>query len=138
MSLSSDASNLEFATFFGANGVADHVDGGTSRYDKFSNIYQAACAGCAASQAFPTFPDSVHSRTNNSYNCNAAVFKINIHDDFAVAEFEYPQVGCAPQTINFLNYGRGTSYLWSFGDGTTSVETNPTHTFNNGGFTILN
>lgn len=134
MSLSSDASNLEFATFFGANGVADHVDGGTSRYDKFSNIYQAACAGCAASQAFPTFPDSVHSRTNNSYNCNAAVFKINIHDDFAVAEFEYPQVGCAPQTINFLNYGRGTSYLWSFGDGTTSVETNPTHTFNNGGF----
>ncbi|MFA7082544.1 MAG: gliding motility-associated C-terminal domain-containing protein [Bacteroidales bacterium] len=134
MSMSSDASSLEFATFFGALDVDDHVDGGTSRYDKFSTIYQAACAGCGASQAFPTFPIDVHSITNNSNNCNSAVFKINIHDDFAVAEFDYPHVGCAPQTINFINYGRGTTYLWSFGDGTTSTQKNPTHTFTVGGF----
>ncbi|MFA6807312.1 MAG: PKD domain-containing protein, partial [Bacteroidales bacterium] len=134
MALSSDASNLDFATFFGADQVADHVDGGTSRYDKFSTIYQAACAGCGASQAFPTFPADVYSHTNNSNNCNSAAIKFNIHNDFAVAEFNYPQVGCAPQTIDFVNLGRGTSYLWDFGDGTTSVETNPSHTFNTSGF----
>lgn len=133
MSLSSDCSTLDFATFFGANQVGDHVDGGTSRYDKFSTVYQAACAGCGASQAFPTHPLNVYGPTNNSVNCNAAVFKYNVNNDFAIAEFDYPPIGCAPQTIDFTNYGRGTSYHWDFGDGTTSMETNPTHTFNTGG-----
>lgn len=134
MALSSDAASLEYATFFGAQGVADHVDGGTSRYDKFSTIYQAACAGCGGSQVFPTFPDNVYSHTNNSANCNVAIFKININNDFPVAEFGYPLVGCAPYTIDFENLGRGTSYLWDFGDQTISTDENPTHTFTEGGF----
>lgn len=133
MSLTSDASSIDFATFFGADGISDHVDGGTSRYDKYSTIFQAACAGCGARQGFPTFPSNVYGPTNNSFNCNAAVFKYNIHEDFAIAEFDLPQIGCAPQTIDFINLGRGTSYLWDFGDGTTSVETSPTHVFDTSG-----
>ena len=37
----------------------------------------------------------------------------------------------APLTISFSNTSQGESltYLWNFGDGTTSVEENPTHTF---------
>jgi gliding motility-associated-like protein len=30
----------------------------------------------------------------------------------------------------------GTQFIWTFGDGTTSTETNPTHTFNAGTYTI--
>ncbi|MDD2530472.1 MAG: gliding motility-associated C-terminal domain-containing protein [Bacteroidales bacterium] len=132
-SLNSDASSMDYATFFGANGIADHVDGGTSRYDKFSTIYQAACAGCGGSQSFPTHPTDVYGPSNNSTNCNAAIFKFNIHDDFAVADFQFPPIGCAPQTITFQNLGRGTSYFWDFGDGSFSNDTTPTHTFDTSG-----
>jgi gliding motility-associated-like protein len=133
MSLSSDASTLEYASFFGASGIADHVDGGTSRYDKFSNIYQAACAACGGRQGFPIYPTTAYSTSNNSTNCNGAIFKYNVYDDFAVADFNIPEIGCAPITLNFINYGRGTSFLWNFGDGTSSTDTNATHTYTEGG-----
>ena len=37
-------------------------------------------------------------------------------------------------TVNFINTSEGaSSYFWSFGDGTTSNQTNPTHTYSNFG-----
>ncbi|MDX1905652.1 MAG: PKD domain-containing protein [Bacteroidia bacterium] len=43
------------------------------------------------------------------------------------------RVGCAPQTINFINQSGGTyplvSYLWDFGDGNTSTSAFPAHTY---------
>ncbi|MBZ0305872.1 MAG: PKD domain-containing protein, partial [Anaerolineae bacterium] len=44
-------------------------------------------------------------------------------------------VGQAPLVVNFLNQSSGsiTSYGWSFGDGGSSPEGNPTHTFRNPG-----
>jgi gliding motility-associated-like protein len=37
----------------------------------------------------------------------------------------------APHTVNFTNSSVGaTSYLWNFGDGNTSTNTNPTNTYN--------
>ncbi len=41
---------------------------------------------------------------------------------------------CSPFTATFKNYGRGTSYHWDFGDGLTSDERVPTHTFSDPGF----
>lgn len=45
-----------------------------------------------------------------------------------------------PVNINFLNLSTGTgvlSYLWNFGDGSTSSQLNPSHNFNNpGSYTI--
>ncbi|HEY0751561.1 MAG TPA: PKD domain-containing protein, partial [Chitinophagaceae bacterium] len=35
-----------------------------------------------------------------------------------------------PLTVNFTNTSNGSSYLWDFGDGTTSTQTSPTHTYN--------
>ncbi len=40
--------------------------------------------------------------------------------------------GCAPLTVNFVDFTTPsiTNYLWDFGDGNTSIDQNPTHTYN--------
>jgi len=75
---------LSYATFFGGIGAGtksadEHVDGGTSRFDKKGIIYQAVCAGCGKNGLFPTTPGA-YSRTNNSFNCNNALFKIDFQN----------------------------------------------------------
>lgn len=46
------------------------------------------------------------------------------------AEIENEQViACQEVEVQFNNLSNGESYLWDFGDGTTSEATNPTHTF---------
>lgn len=137
MSLSHDASILEYATFFGElNNSAtygnDHVDGGTSRYDKYSNLYQVVCASCNGSQNFPITPNA-WSDSNRASNCNMAAYKFQIHDDFAVADFITPDYICFPDTVNFINIGRGDSFLWDFGDGTLSSLPSPSHCYNQAG-----
>ena len=134
MSMSADASSLDYATFFGelhgsnSSGGYDHVDGGTSRFDKMATLYQSVCASCYGNDEFPT-TNGAWSNHNNSHNCNNALFRLNIHEDFAVADFLAPPAGCAPYTINFTNTGRGTAFLWDFGDGSTSTARDPQHTY---------
>ncbi len=42
--------------------------------------------------------------------------------------------GCQPLTVSFANGSTGyTSLLWDFGDGGTSTDVNPTHTYTNAG-----
>lgn len=47
-------------------------------------------------------------------------------------------VGPVPHTVNFENLSTGaTSYSWDFGDGNTSIEVNPTHTYTEiGAYTV--
>ncbi|HEY0730960.1 MAG TPA: PKD domain-containing protein, partial [Chitinophagaceae bacterium] len=53
------------------------------------------------------------------------------------AAFEPPSSGCEPLTIQLENTSEGgLQFLWNFGDGTTSTEENPTHTFSPGTYTI--
>ncbi len=138
LSIDETASQLEYATFFGEihtpaiSGGADHVDGGTSRFDKLATLYQSVCASCYRSDDFPT-TEYAWSRHNNSNNCNNALFSLNIHDDFPVAEFIVPPVSCVSRDIAFSNTGRGTSFLWDFGDGATSTLRSPTHSYAHGG-----
>ncbi len=75
-----------YGTFFGghvqnANGspLAEHVDGGTSRFDFEGKVYQSVCAGCGGSDGFPTTAGAF-SQTNNSDNCNNALFKIDFEN----------------------------------------------------------
>lgn len=45
-----------------------------------------------------------------------------------------PTNGKSPLTVNFANLSTGaTSYLWNFGDGKTSISTNPVNTYSNAG-----
>lgn len=142
MSVDMDASQLVYATYFGeqhdpsANyySGSDHVDGGTSRFDRLGTLYQSVCASCSQNDNFP-ITTGAYGQHNNSNNCNNAIFRFNLTDDFPVAEFNYSRDSiCTPTTIHFHNTGRGDSYLWDFGDGQTSTDVNPTHTYTIGGF----
>ncbi|MEZ4804963.1 MAG: gliding motility-associated C-terminal domain-containing protein [Bacteroidia bacterium] len=75
---------LQYATYFGGLGNSgtpahEHVDGGTSRFDKKGIIYQSVCAGCGRQSLFPTSP-GVWSNTNKSQNCNNALFKFDFEN----------------------------------------------------------
>ena len=141
MVMDKDASQLYYATYFGELHYDscffsghDHVDGGTSRFDKKGNIYESACASCGACQHFPTYPDpGAWSNTDNSDNCNNVAFKINVFKDFAVADFNIPNIGCAPFTVNFINTSIGTNYKWNFGDKSSSTQNSPSHTYSKAG-----
>lgn len=134
MVMKDDASALDYATFFGEQyaGVGycghDHVDGGTSRFDKKGNIYQSVCGSCGGCQDFPT-TSGVWSQSNNASNCNNAVFRFSFMDDFSVADFIAPPVICTNANYVFDNQSSIGNYNWSFGDGTSSTLENPTHSY---------
>lgn len=134
MIIDDNASSLVYATYFGGNLSEEHVDGGTSRFDRQGKIYQSVCAGCGSNDDFPTTPGSV-SQTNNSTNCNNGVFKFDFDFPMTVADFAYPQTGCAPYDITFNNLSTGAiSYSWNFGDNSNlSTDQNPTHTYSQPG-----
>lgn len=126
-----DMSALLFGSYFGANVLSEHVDGGTSRFSPKGIIYQAVCAGCGSSDAFPT-SDGAWSNTNNSTNCNLAVFKydLEIESLVAVASISPEAQGCTPFTVEFSNSGStGIENYWDFGDGNVSIEASPEHTY---------
>jgi len=63
------------------------------------------------------------------------VFLISSCKKEPVASFEFDQNNVkAPATINFTNTSvNATEYLWNFGDGETTTETNPSHEYIKGG-----
>ena len=126
-----DMANLVYGTYIGDPATGEHVDGGTSRFDKKGVVYQAVCAGCGASSGFPTSPNDAWSHTNNSPNCNMAVFKFDLEPPSIAADFAIPNPGCQPSsTFTFTNLSSpAQEYKWSFGDGSTSGDINPTHTY---------
>jgi PKD repeat protein len=65
--------------------------------------------------------------------CTAITVKQDfIHVNAPVSEFMSPTVSvCAPSLVNFVNQSTGaTSWLWNFGDGTSSSNENPAHIYN--------
>ncbi|HEY0609115.1 MAG TPA: hypothetical protein VGD35_05650, partial [Chitinophaga sp.] len=58
--LQRDATNVLFASFFGGERLSEHVDGGTSRFDRNGVIYQGICAWCYQGPApRPRYPLTV-------------------------------------------------------------------------------
>ncbi|MCP4122631.1 MAG: PKD domain-containing protein [Bacteroidetes bacterium] len=130
--LDAGATNLLYATYFGEiGGRGDHVDGGTSRFDKNGFVYHANCASCGGTDGFPTTPGA-WSDSNNSANCNMGLFKFEF--DFAPIRAESqadPIAGCPPLAVEFSNFSNfdGEYYYWDFDDGETSTVEEPTHVF---------
>lgn len=129
-----DMSALDHGTYFGGPISDEHVDGGTSRFSRRGEIYESVCAGCAASNDdFPTTPGA-WSATNNSANCNNAVFKIDFDAPLVVAGIATIDTLCANTSFTFDNLSSGaTSYLWTFGDSGSSIDDEPTHAYDDPG-----
>lgn len=128
--LGNEADELIYATYFGSPNAADHVDGGTSRFDKKGIVYQAVCAGCGGFDDFPT-TEGVWSNANNSINCNLGVFKFEFNFSGPTATASaVPSSGCSPFTVTFTNSStHAENYQWDFGDGNTGTEAEPAHLY---------
>ncbi len=131
-----DLESLLYASYFGANGDDEHVDGGTSRFSKDGTIYQAVCAGCQGSSNFPTTPGA-WSNVNLANNCNLGVIKFDFDPRQLSTGFEIeaPPV-CGPYEVPFTNNTviEGDialyTFTWDFGDGSPPVEAfEPTHEY---------
>lgn len=127
---------LRYTTFFGGSASEDHVDGGTSRFDKRGIIYEAVCASCPSSPTpindFPTEPKTTVKFPNNvSPRCSNAAFKIDFQLQTAIiADFRVtPRVACAPQVFSMNSKSKAVRYYWDFGDGATDTSANPQHAY---------
>lgn len=138
--LGRNAENLLYATYFGGDRTGDHVDGGTSRFDKKGVVYQSVCASCdigvtpGGAGKISDFPVTAGAafEINESNSCSNASFKIDLQirsaviSDFVAA----PTIGCAPLDVQFTSTSvLGRSFLWDFGDGDTSQRLNPNHIY---------
>lgn len=128
------ATGLIYSTYFGGPISEEHVDGGTSRFDKSGIVYQAVCASCGNHDDFPT-TEGVVSNTNNSSNCNLGVFKFAFEIPPTSANFiADPIEGCFPLEVNFTNTSiNSNTFVWDFGDESGSIEKNTVHTYNSPG-----
>lgn len=117
------------------NTIREHVDGGTSRFDKDGVVYQSVCGGCGGGATGAVTTPNAWSQTDLSPNCNNLIFKF----DFELipnAEFTVDNnLGCATFEVTFDNFSTASdAYLWDFGNGdTTSVIFNPTMVYDTAG-----
>jgi len=104
-----DMRGLNYASYYGGNKSNEHVDGGTSRYDKKGIIYQSVCAGCGGYSDFPT-TQNAHSRNNPALRPNRAEGGCNL----AIFKFDARPQSHAPEirdTLIFITAGDTLDYL---------------------------
>ena len=119
-----DLTDIVFGTFYTEN----HVDGGTSRFDKNGIVYQGVCSG----GGFSTTADAW--ATNQEPGWDIGVFKINFDASGVNAALASNDIsGCAPFEITFENFSVGDQFDWDFGNGTTSDEYEPSITYDEPG-----
>ncbi|MDB5229564.1 MAG: cell surface protein [Chitinophagaceae bacterium] len=150
-----DAKKLLYGSFYGQRGgpVSEHVDGGTSRFDKRGVIYQAICANCGANPKprFPTTPGAAYedNLASSASGCNLAAIKIAFNFagvGTAVKSSINGNVGdtsgCLPLKVDFTDtIADAKTYIWDFGDGTkkdTTTGPNDSHVFTQvGNYTVM-
>ncbi|MGB1316352.1 MAG: PKD domain-containing protein, partial [Chitinophagales bacterium] len=141
MVLSKNAEDLLYGTYYGGNQTGtnnsgEHVDGGTSRFDKDGIIYQAVCASCGASTTnFPTTPGA-WSQVDSSNNCNLGVIKMEVYIPPTIVALDAnPSTsGCVPLMVDFQsNLVNVNKITWDFDDGSFSSLEDPNHLFTDTG-----
>jgi len=146
--LQKNAASQLYGSFFGQPGgrFGDHVDGGTSRFDKQGVIYQSICANCGGPvNIFPVTTGVVFPRNGTGGDgCNEAAVKIAFNFAGVTAGLKVSlqgrgdSLGCAPLDVTFTDtVRRAKQYIWRFGDGTPDLATTSyteQHTYTNIGF----
>jgi len=133
--LAKNATNILYGSYFGTAGIDEHVDGGTSRFDKRGVMYQSMCGSCGGGLITPTTAGTV-SPNRPGANCNILGLKIEFNlGATSVAVNASPRAtGCVPLTVQFTSVLYNVqNVLWDFRDGTFSSLTNPVHTFTDTG-----
>lgn len=135
-----------YASYFGGRGQnsRDHVDGGTSRFDKNGVVYHSVCASCGSANStdFPTTPNA-YSRRDNSNNCNNALFKLDfeilIRADFSINNRDICLITGGIDSVTVTNSSVGaTNITWDFyGDTIVSNFTDTTIYFTSPGNFII-
>ena len=154
-----DAASQLYGSYYGqSGGEGDHVDGGTSRFDKRGAIYQAICANCMGNNACPSAPitypfpitPGVIGPINGALSsgsggeCNLAAVKILFDYQGVIAGLRASingvindTSGCIPLKVDFEDtIANAKSYEWNFGDGSPVVTTtipDTSHTYNSTG-----
>ena len=130
-----DLKDLLYATFFGGEAsFGEHVDGGTSRFNKNGIIYQAICA--CGDGSIPTTSDAWF--TFNNAECNLGSVVIDLSLPPVIAEISVnDEMYCdeePPFPIQFTGLGsEGLNYFWDFGDGQFSTLQNPVNLYQDTG-----
>lgn len=109
---------VKYATFMGGNQSDEHVDGGTSRFDKNGVVYQSVCAGCWGRSDFP-FPTDmdVWSKYNLSTKCNNLVFKFDFQLIPSAKINVIEDTTCAPARIVYKNKSVSfDKFYWKFSE----------------------
>ena len=116
--------NMIYGSYLGGDKADEHVDGGTSRFDKNGVIYQSICGGCGGHSDFPTSPNA-WSNNNLSLNCNNIVLKF----DFEI--LANPRISftsdtvCTENKITLINNSSGyDQFYW---EDLNSKEIDSTH-----------
>lgn len=135
MVLGKNFTSFDYGSYFGGAVSAEHVDGGTSRFDDRGRIYQAVCAGCGGNDDLPTTPGAF-SMDNNSNNCNLGVIKLDFETGIeAIAEIDFDYLidtNCYELTLRLSNNSvNANAYFWDFDQGDTSNQSEPIVTFPN-------
>ncbi|MBO0935328.1 gliding motility-associated C-terminal domain-containing protein [Fibrella sp. HMF5335] len=141
------AKSLLYGTFMGdvrplAPEDGDHVDGGTSRFDKNGVIYHATCS--CRSNNFPATATAAAQQRGNA-NCNNVAFKFDT-DKLKAAFDTYEGTrknvvkGCTPLALTFKNTSvGGRRYEWLIGGKIIATSsTSATQTFTSpGSYTVV-
>jgi len=145
MILGKDANDLIYGTYFGGDGGGgngDHVDGGTSRFDKDGTIYHAVCA--CRTNSFPVTPGAWSPTMNSAGGCNNAAFKFDLPPIKAAFDIvdeagNIVSQACLPFEFKLKNRSEGgTSFLWEVETkGTTTIPDEPRYTFTQTGVYTL-
>lgn len=115
-SIDRDFSKINYASYLGGNKADEHVDGGTSRFDKNGTIYQSICGGCGGNSDFPTSKNA-WSSINKSRNCNNIVLKFNFEIK-AIPIINTKDTICTDLPIKLTNESKSySSFKWIFDDG---------------------
>jgi gliding motility-associated-like protein len=123
--LTPNADDLSFGTYYGK---ADHVDGGTSRFDKSGIVYQAVCS-CDAN-VLNTLPNAW--AQGQQERCDIGVFKIDFEEETVTSAFTaFPSSsGCAPYTADFNYTGQdGEIFTWLIDDVVIANSDNTSYIF---------
>lgn len=63
---------------------------------------------------------------------------VMIHTGEIIADYDSSYLGCVPLEVSFFNKSKNAmSYLWDFGDGSTSSAVNPTHIYDSAGTFVV-